>query len=147
VTRHERDHGEVPAMRQKPPVSERVTVTDRQIVITEQVHFATGKADILPASHGVLDDIVSVLETNPQIALLRIEGHTDSVGRESMNLDLSKRRAASVRQHLINRGISAQRLESEGYGPGKPIADNATPEGRAKNRRVEFTILQTRDAR
>jgi OmpA-OmpF porin, OOP family len=134
---------EVPPMRQRPQ-SDRVQVTERQIVITEQVHFATGKADILPESYPILDDIVYVMESNPHIELLRIEGHTDSRGREAMNLDLSRRRAASVRQYLVNKGISANRLESEGYGPARPIADNATEEGRAKNRRVEFTIVRTR---
>lgn len=137
------ERAEVPPMRQRPS-TDRVQVTERQIVITEQVHFATGKADILPESFPILDDIVYVLETNPHIELLRIEGHTDSRGREQMNLDLSRRRAASVKQYILDKGISERRLESEGYGPAQPIADNATEAGRARNRRVEFTILKTR---
>jgi outer membrane protein OmpA-like peptidoglycan-associated protein len=130
-------------MRQRPS-SDRVQVRERQIIITEQVHFATGKADILPESFPILDDIVYVLETNPQIELVRIEGHTDSRGREQMNLDLSRRRAARVKQYILDKGVAERRLESEGYGPAQPIADNATEAGRAKNRRVEFTILKTR---
>ena len=71
---------------------------------------------------------------------LTISGHTDDVGDEAKNLDLSKRRAASVRNYLINKGIDEKRLTSEGYGESKPIADNKTSKGRALNRRVEFEI-------
>lgn len=127
----------------EPQKPERVIVTERNIIITEQVHFATGKDTILEQSFPILLDIARVMQRNPQIELLRIEGHTDSVGREDKNLDLSIRRAASVRRFLIESGIDESRLESVGYGQSRPIADNKTKEGRAKNRRVEFTIMRT----
>lgn len=127
----------------EPTKPERVIVTDKNIIITEQVHFATGKDTILEQSFDILNDIARVMERNPQIDLLRIEGHTDSVGREDKNLDLSQRRANSVRRFLIEYGIEARRLEAIGYGQSTPIADNKTKEGRAQNRRVEFTIMRT----
>ncbi|MBA2665348.1 MAG: OmpA family protein [Bradymonadaceae bacterium] len=140
----------VPRPPVEPPkrtVPERVIVTDKSIIITEQVHFAVGKEDILPQSFPILDDIARVMERNPQIDLLRIEGHTDSVGRDQSNLELSQRRADSVKRYLTEHNVAARRLESVGYGRVKPIADNATKEGRAKNRRVEFNILRTTERR
>ena len=71
-----------------------------------------------------------------------IYGHTDSRGPTAMNMKLSKDRAAAVVKYIASQGIAADRLESEGYGPDKPIDTNDTPEGRAKNRRVEFIILE-----
>jgi outer membrane protein OmpA-like peptidoglycan-associated protein len=82
------------------------------------------------------------LKANPDIKRMRIEGHTDNRGNADMNLDLSKRRAASVRQWLVDHGVESERLESEGYGLTRPIASNDTDEGRALNRRVEFKILE-----
>ena len=81
-------------------------------------------------------------EDNPQLKRIRIEGHTDSTGKESFNIYLSNQRAKAVREYMISRGISADRLEAIGYGPSRPIANNKTRSGRAANRRVEFTILE-----
>ena len=72
---------------------------------------------------------------------LAIEGHTDSQGDDAMNLDLSKRRAKRAMDYLISKGISKDRLSSEGFGETRPVADNSTSEGRAQNRRVEFRIV------
>jgi outer membrane protein OmpA-like peptidoglycan-associated protein len=89
---------------------------------------------------------VNALSASEQIEV-RIEGHTDSIGGASYNLKLSKERAASVRQYLIDRGIAADRLTSEGYGESQPIAANNkpngadNPSGRAKNRRVELEVV------
>jgi outer membrane protein OmpA-like peptidoglycan-associated protein len=69
---------------------------------------------------------------------IEVAGHTDSAGKQAYNLDLSKRRASSVRNYLVSRGIAGSRIEVKGYGPAHPVADNATAEGRAKNRRVEL---------
>jgi len=71
-----------------------------------------------------------------------IEGHTDSTGDESYNLELSKKRAESVGQYLIKQGISAQRLSYEGYGSKYPVDTNETKEGRRRNRRVEFLLIR-----
>lgn len=111
--------------------------------VLQQVHFQTASATILPDSFPMLQEIVALLKANVDIKRLRIEGHTDNRGNAAYNLDLSKRRAASVRQWLVDHGIAADRLESEGYGLTRPIATNDSDEGRAQNRRVEFKILES----
>jgi outer membrane protein OmpA-like peptidoglycan-associated protein len=113
-----------------------------EVRVLQQVHFATGSATILPDSFQMLGEIVALLKANPTIKKLMVEGHTDNQGGAAMNLDLSKRRALSVKTFLIQHGIDAGRLDSEGYGLTRPIADNNTNEGRAKNRRVEFKITE-----
>jgi outer membrane protein OmpA-like peptidoglycan-associated protein len=110
--------------------------------VLQQVHFQTASANILPDSFPMLQEIVDLLKANPNIKKMRIEGHTDNRGAADMNLDLSKRRAASVRAWLTQHGIDAGRLESEGYGLTKPIDSNDTDAGRAANRRVEFKITE-----
>jgi outer membrane protein OmpA-like peptidoglycan-associated protein len=110
--------------------------------VLQQVHFQTASATILPDSFPMLQEIVNLLKVNPTIKRMRIEGHTDNRGAAEMNLDLSKRRAASVRTWLEVHGIDPARLESEGYGLTKPIDTNDTDAGRAANRRVEFKITQ-----
>jgi outer membrane protein OmpA-like peptidoglycan-associated protein len=110
--------------------------------VLQQVHFQTGSATILPDSFPMLGEIASLLKATPGIKRMRIEGHTDNHGAADMNLDLSKRRAASVRQWLIDHGIASGRLESEGYGLTQPIDTNDTDAGRAANRRVEFKITE-----
>jgi outer membrane protein OmpA-like peptidoglycan-associated protein len=110
--------------------------------VLQQVHFQTGSATILPDSFPMLGEIAALLKATPGIKKMRIEGHTDSHGNAAMNLDLSQRRAASVRQWLIEHGIAAGRLESQGYGLTQPIDTNDTDAGRAANRRVEFKILE-----
>lgn len=110
--------------------------------VLQQVHFQTGSATILPDSFPMLGEIAALLKATPGIKRMRIEGHTDNRGDPAMNLDLSKRRAASVRQWLIDHGIASGRLESEGYGLTQPIDTNDTDTGRAANRRVEFKILE-----
>jgi len=104
------------------------------------VFFETNKAVIKKQSFGILDDVAKVLRDNAFIKKLRVEGHTDNTGDAKKNMVLSQKRAESVREYLINQGVVADRLVAEGFGQTKPIADNKTTEGKAKNRRVEFTI-------
>jgi outer membrane protein OmpA-like peptidoglycan-associated protein len=110
--------------------------------VLQQVHFATGSATILPDSFPMLMEIVKLLQATPGIKKMRIEGHTDNRGAAAMNLDLSKRRAASVATWLVQHGIESGRLSSEGYGITKPIDTNDTDAGRQANRRVEFKIVE-----
>lgn len=105
------------------------------------INFDTAKATIKPDSWPVLDAVAEILRANPQIRKVRVEGHTDSVGRADFNLDLSRRRAAAVVRYLVGKGIAPSRFESAGYGEERPIASNETALGRAQNRRVEFTII------
>jgi OOP family OmpA-OmpF porin len=115
-------------------------VVGKQIVILEQVKFATGSERILPSSDAVLSAVLEVLTHHEEIGHLRVEGHTDSVGGAAMNKALSGRRAASVVAWLIRHGVEASRLSSEGFGMDRPIDTNETAEGRQNNRRVEFHI-------
>ncbi|QDG53217.1 hypothetical protein FIV42_21445 [Persicimonas caeni] len=123
--------------------SEKVTITNDKLVIADKVHFETAKATIRQESYEILDEVAKVLKQNPQIKLLRVEGHTDDRGSESYNQKLSQRRADSVRKYLIKQGVDRDRLIAAGYGESDPIADNETAEGRSDNRRVAFTILET----
>ena len=109
------------------------------IKLNQKVFFKYDKADILPQSFPLLNEVAQILIDNPTIQI-RIEGHTDSRGSDKYNKDLSDRRAASVRQYLMGRGIEGSRMASVGYGEERPIEDNATDAGRAANRRVEVHI-------
>jgi LPXTG-motif cell wall-anchored protein len=103
--------------------------------------FEFNKDIIKPESYPFLDEIVNVLKEAPDWTL-KIEGHTDNVGSDSYNLDLSTRRANSVKKYIEEKGIKPDRITAEGFGESKPIADNSTKEGRDKNRRVEFKIIK-----
>lgn len=102
-----------------------------------QVNFATDSADILPASQPQIDEILGLLQADPDLQL-SIEGHTDNTGGAAHNQQLSQARAAAVVAALTGAGIDAARLESAGLGQSQPVADNQTEEGRARNRRVEL---------
>jgi outer membrane protein OmpA-like peptidoglycan-associated protein len=113
--------------------------------VLQQVHFAFGTAKILPDSFPVLQEVADYLKANKAIKRMAIEGHTDNKGAADLNKSLSQQRANSVMTWLSQHGIEAGRLEAHGYGMEKPIEDNETEAGRAKNRRVEFKILNDED--
>jgi outer membrane protein OmpA-like peptidoglycan-associated protein len=127
------------------PGEDKVVVSVRrdQVAINDKVFFAFDSDRILPQSYGLLDEVARVIREHQEIANIRVEGHTDSDGGEDYNLQLSDRRAKSVRRYLIAAGVEAGRLEAEGYGKTRPIASNATEAGKAKNRRVEFRIVSS----
>lgn len=108
---------------------------------SKSILFDSGKSTIKQKSTTNLNEIVKVMNQYSS-AKFKIEGHTDNMGNAKDNLQLSKDRAAAVKQYLISKGISSERLSSEGYGDIKPIADNNTAEGRALNRRVEILSLK-----
>jgi outer membrane protein OmpA-like peptidoglycan-associated protein len=132
---------EVHADRPAAPPS-RVVLTASSITIGDKVQFATGSSQILPVSFSLLDEVAKVLTDNPQIELLQIEGHTDSTGTAAANRKLSQQRAEAVITYLVSKGVVAGRMKAKGFGPDKPIADNATDDGKEKNRRVEFNIVK-----
>lgn len=101
------------------------------------VNFDTGKSSIKNESQNIVDELYTMLKNNPALKIL-IEGHTDNAGNKTSNQTLSEQRAASVKTALVNKGISVDRIKSIGYGQDKPLFDNATEEGKAKNRRVEI---------
>ncbi|GAB4111686.1 MAG: hypothetical protein OHK0013_47770 [Sandaracinaceae bacterium] len=112
------------------------------IVILQLVEFATNRDVILDRSFPILEEVRAVLAANPQLERVRIEGHTDDRGRDAANLDLSRRRAASVMRWLTEHGIEGARLEAWGCGELHPAETNQTAEGRQRNRRVEFHIIR-----
>jgi outer membrane protein OmpA-like peptidoglycan-associated protein len=101
------------------------------------INFETGKADIKPESQTIVDQVADMLKSNDSLNV-SIEGHTDNVGTAAFNKTLSENRAKSVMDAIIARGIEKSRLSAKGWGQEKPIGDNKTEEGRAKNRRVEI---------
>lgn len=105
------------------------------------IEFDTGKSTIRPSSYPILDEALSVLKEYPDVEL-KITGYTDSQGSPERNRELSFARAQAVVNYFISRGIDADRLTSEGRGPENPIADNSTKEGRQRNRRIEFQVVQ-----
>jgi OOP family OmpA-OmpF porin len=120
-----------------------VQVTGTEIKILDSVNFATDSDKIVgKRSFEVLDGVAAVMSHHPEIFKVEVQGHTDNAGNHDHNVDLSKRRAAAVVAYLTSKGIAADRLSAQGYGPDKPIADNKSAKGRSKNRRVEFQILQ-----
>jgi len=123
---------EVDALKAKP--------TDRGLVLTlGDVLFETGSSTLSPGAGRNLDRLVQFLTEHPD-RLVQIDGFTDSVGTDSFNQDLSLRRADAVRADLLNRGIGATRVTTQGYGKGYPVANNAEAGGRQLNRRVEVVI-------
>ncbi|MFZ5468395.1 MAG: OmpA family protein [Myxococcota bacterium] len=117
-----------------------VVLKKEKIEIKKQVHFATNLDVILPDSAQLLDQVAATILENPQLTMIRIEGHTDSQGEDAYNMDLSERRARSVYRALLERGVDPVRLKSQGLGETKPIASNKNAKGRQLNRRVEFMI-------
>jgi OmpA-OmpF porin, OOP family len=103
--------------------------------------FETNKDVIKPSSYPALDEVVEVLNSNPDWKLELI-GHTDNVGDAEFNLVLSAKRAVSVKKYLVSKGISERRITATGKGMLEPIASNDTEEGRSKNRRVDFNIIK-----
>ena len=119
---------------------------DRGMVITlsGSVLFATGKWTLLPSATNRLEEVSKALKEQEGRSFT-IEGHTDSVGNDASNMTLSQKRADSVREFLVSRGVPADRVRSTGVGEGRPIADNQSAEGRANNRRVEIVVEPSRE--
>lgn len=119
------------------PLPEKAVVTEQGTYSFGIIYFDTNKATIKPKSIPVLDNAVTYMKKNPGVKL-EVQGHTDSVASDAYNMQLSKARADAVRKYMIGKGIEADRLTAKGFGESKPAASNATKEGRAKNRRIEF---------
>jgi OOP family OmpA-OmpF porin len=112
------------------------------VVRLKNIYFDYNKATLKKESFVELDKVVTFLNENPTVEI-EIEGHTDSDGIDEKNLTLSQNRSQSVVDYIVSKGISTSRLQAKGFGESKPIDTNDTPEGRANNRRVEFTVLKT----
>lgn len=124
-----------------PDLYKQIVIRKDRIEIKQTIYFAINKDRILKKSYSLLNEVAQALVDNPKI-MVSIEGHTDNQGSDKYNLELSERRANSVRRYLIAQGVESERLTSKGYGESKPIDENLTREGRAANRRVEFLIVK-----
>ena len=135
--------GEPPPQPPQPPSEPpRVEVRDNRIEIHEKIQFEVDKATILAVSFGLLNEVASVIQKNPHIKRIRVEGHASSEGDARHNQNLSDARAKAVMRYLTEHGIAKAALVAKGFGIDKPIADNATEQGREQNRRVEFNIVE-----
>ena len=123
------------------PAKDELVVDIGKAIALDGVVFTTGSATLGSESKEILEKAYTTLARNPSV-VVEIRGHTDNSGKRSANLALSQARADAVRNYLIAKGIDATRLTAKGYGPDAPAASNATPEGRQKNRRIEFLRIQ-----
>jgi outer membrane protein OmpA-like peptidoglycan-associated protein len=110
------------------------------ITLSGSVIFASGQAELLPSARSKLSEVATALKSGGREPKILVEGHTDSIGSEEANRELSLQRASAVRDALVSNGVSADRVSVEGFGETRPIADNSSQAGRANNRRVEIVI-------
>jgi OOP family OmpA-OmpF porin len=129
-----------PEARPTPPPPPPPAPAPRRIVL-RGVNFDFDRAEIRPDAAVILDEAASILNENTGVRV-EVSGHTDATGTDEYNQGLSERRARSVADYLSSKGVSADRLDTAGYGESKPVADNATRDGRAQNRRVELNVAQ-----
>ncbi|WNG49905.1 OmpA family protein [Archangium minus] len=133
-----------------PVIPSQPTITvgeqDVRLQLWEPVYFAFAKDTIDPVSFPLLDEVARFIRKHPELGPIRIDGHTDDVGSDQYNLELSQRRAKAIREYLGTKGVPAERLSHVGYGKRCPLLSNETEEGRAVNRRVDF-ILTNRERR
>jgi len=118
-----------------------ILVNPCEIVVDQTIYFAYDEATILPQSFAILDAVAGLLQTRDAIKLIEVQGHTDSEGDNGYNLALSQRRAESVVAYFGGKSIAASRFVAKGYGETQPLAKNSSADGRAKNRRVQFIII------
>jgi len=123
-----------------PPPKPKPKPAAVEIIKLSGINFPHDSAALTPASIAILDQAVDTLNRRARISV-EVAAHTDSSGKDSYNLSLSDRRAASVMNYLASHGISADRLSSKGYGETQPVASNTSAEGRAENRRVELRVM------
>jgi OOP family OmpA-OmpF porin len=132
---------EAPAGYECPGTPAGANIDERGCWVLEADYlFDFDKAVVKPQYYAMLDDVANVMQQNPGMRL-ELQGHTDSIGTEAYNMGLSRRRANAVRDYLVRQGISTGRLSAVGYGETRPVATNATPEGRQQNRRVELNPM------
>ena len=127
-------------MKQEITSNDILTALNNDGRISLYINFETGKSDIKPESQKIIDQIAEMLKANPSLKI-SVEGHTDNVGVKTANQALSENRAKAVVSACIAKGIDKSRLSAKGWGQDKPISDNTTEEGKAKNRRVEIVKL------
>jgi len=123
----------------------RAVITKDRVEINNHIFFSTNSDVIKPSSHPILAAVAASLKRTPGAVQIQIQGHTDTTGDADNNLALSARRARSVMQFLVSQGVTAERLESKGFGQSQPLDHTNTEEGQQANRRVEFVIQRWSD--
>ena len=118
----------------------RPALQEGMVMSFDNIYFDVASANLKPESYPVLDGVIAVLQDNPD-AVIQIAGHTDSDGSDSYNQTLSEQRAASVYSYLVSNGIAARRLSTVGFGESMPVVPNTSAANKARNRRIEFTVL------
>ncbi|HNL06480.1 MAG TPA: OmpA family protein, partial [Chitinophagales bacterium] len=107
----------------------------------DRLYFETGKSTLKPESQEQLKNIAAIMKAYPKVEI-KLGGYTDNTGDKQKNMELSQKRAETTMQELVKLGVAAKRLTAEGYGDQHPVADNTTPEGRAKNRRIDIRVTK-----
>ncbi len=125
----------------KRPKRGNVRIFGKHFMVMKKIHFELNSAKIKGDSHTLLEEIADAIVRNPKIQQLEIQGHTDNTGTRAINQKLSQDRADSVRTWLSEHGVQGSRLTAKGYGQSRPLAPNVTPANRARNRRVQFVIV------
>ncbi len=120
-----------------------VVIEENQIIILEKIYFETDSAEILPRSFPIIEQVAATLNGNPQITLIEIQGHADERSADDYNIRLTRDRAASVLEALVQRGVNRERVRSAGYGERCPVDPRHNAEAWERNRRVEFKIIRT----
>ena len=128
------------AMKQEVEAKQMFDAINKNGSVALYINFETGKSTIKSESQSIVDQIVQMLKANPSLKI-SVEGHTDNVGTMAANQTLSDNRAKAVMNALITQGIDKARLSSKGWGQTKPLSDNSSEEGKAKNRRVEIVKI------
>ncbi|HEX9102021.1 MAG TPA: OmpA family protein, partial [Polyangia bacterium] len=119
-----------------------VRIAGDKIELPDNIWFDTGRATIARRSEALVGRVADKLNANPRVRRIRIEGHTDDIGSARKNQELSQARAEAVRDFLIRRGVDADRLQAVGFGNTRPLDSHRNAEARAKNRRVDFIIVE-----
>ncbi len=131
----------MPTVTPAPPAPAPAPAPAPRRIVLRGVNFDFDKSAIRPDASVILDEAASILNESPGVRV-EVGGHTDATGTDEYNQGLSERRAKSVVDYLVSKGVSAGRLDAAGYGESKPVADNGTRDGRAQNRRVELNVAQ-----
>jgi OOP family OmpA-OmpF porin len=133
-----------PEKKDEKPKKSEAKVSGDKVNIPGQIEFESGKATFKEGegTTKTLEQVKLFLDANPRVTKLRIEGHTDNVGSAPTNLELSGQRALAVKTYVVQQGVAKERIIAVGCGQEKPVADNSTDEGKAKNRRTEFRLAE-----
>ncbi len=122
------------------PVAAKLQTDLNSQIVGKTIEFDTASDVIRPSGKVILDQVSKVLQSSTAAANVEVGGHTDSRGKPEANMSLSERRANAVMKYLTTKGVGTSSLSAKGYGDTKPIAENTTPAGQLKNRRIEFSV-------